>query len=90
MKYKLKYHQYAYDTQIYGHCNSDGTEKLQTRMSKCVDEIAAWMEAKCPRLNNKPTEVSWFSSHRNRRKISSYSACVLENNIIPAKPLRNF
>ena len=29
MKYKLGFHEYADDTQIYGHCNNEGTEELQ-------------------------------------------------------------
>ena len=41
MKYKLRFHQYADDTQIYGHCNNEGTKDLQMRVSECVDEIAS-------------------------------------------------
>ena len=41
MSYKLGFHQYADDTQIYGHCDNDGTEELQMRVSERVDEIAA-------------------------------------------------
>ena len=41
MKHKLGFHQYADDTQIYGHCNNEGTEKLQMRVSECVAEIAS-------------------------------------------------
>ena len=40
MKYKLGFHQYADDTQIYGHCNDEGTKEVQIRVSDCVDEIA--------------------------------------------------
>ena len=29
MNYKLGFYQYADDTQIYGHCNNEGTEELQ-------------------------------------------------------------
>ena len=29
IKYKLGFHKYADDTQIYGHCNNEGTEELQ-------------------------------------------------------------
>ena len=29
IKYKLGFHQYADETQIYGHCNNEGTKELQ-------------------------------------------------------------
>ena len=34
LKYKLGFHQYADDTQIYGPCNNKGTEELQMRVSE--------------------------------------------------------
>ena len=37
---------------IYGHCNNEGTEELQIRVSDCVDEIASWMGANCLKLNS--------------------------------------
>ena len=89
MKYKLGFHQYADDTQIYGHCNNEGTEELQMRVSECVDEIASWMGANCLKLNSEKTEVIWFSSRRNLKNIPSYSIRVLESNIFPSKFLRN-
>ena len=61
-KYKPGFHQYVDDTQIYGHCNNESTEKLQTRLSECVDEIVAWMGANCLKLNSEKIEVIWFSS----------------------------
>ena len=65
LKYKLGFHQYADDTQIYGHCNNEGTVELQIRVSESVDEIASWMGANCLKLNSEKTEVIWFSSRRN-------------------------
>ena len=65
LKYKLGFHQYADDTQIYGHCNNEGTEELQIRVSECEDQIASWMGANCLKLNSEKTEVIWFSSRRN-------------------------
>ena len=89
LKYKLGFHQYADDTQIYGHCNNEGTEELQMRVSECVDEIASWMGANCLKLNSEKTEVIWFSSRRNLKNCPSYSVCVLERNIFPSKSIRN-
>ena len=89
LKYKLGFHQYADDTQIYGHCNNEGTEELQMRVSECVDEIASWMGANCLKLNSEKTEVIWFSSRRNLKNIPSYSVRVLESNIFPSKSVRN-
>ena len=89
LKYKLGFHQYADDTQIYDHCNNEGTEELQIRVSECVDEIAAWMGTNCLKLNSEKTEVIWFSSRRNLKNILSYYVHVLESNIFPSKSVRN-
>ena len=89
MKYNLGIHQYADDTQIYGHCNNEGTEELQIRVSECVEEIASWMGANCLKLNSEKTEVIWFSSRRNLENIPSYFVRVLESNIFPSKSVRN-
>ena len=72
MKYKLGFHQSVDDTQIYGHCNNEGTEEVQIRVSECVDEIASWMAANCLKLNSKKTDVIWFSSRRNLKNIPSF------------------
>ena len=89
LKNKLGFHQYADDTQIYGHCNNEGREELQIRVSECVDEIASWMGANCLKLNSEKTEVIWFSSRRNLNIIPNYSVRVLESNIFPSKSVRN-
>ena len=88
LKYKLGFHQYADDTQIYGHCNNEGTEEFADK-SECVDEIASWMGAICLKLNSEKTGVIWFSSRRNLKNIPSYSVRVLESNIFPSKSVRN-
>ena len=88
MKYKLEFHQYADETQIYGRCNNEGTEELQMKVSEGVSEIAAWMAANCFKLNREKTEVIWFSSRRNLKNIPSFSVLVLESNIFQSKPVR--
>ena len=89
MKYKLGFHQYADDTQIYGPCNNEGTEKLQIRLSECVDEIASWMGANYLKLNSEKTEVIWFFSRRTLKIISNFSVRVIESKFFPSKSVRN-
>ena len=89
MKYKLGFHQYADDTQIYGPCNNEGTEKLQIRLSECVDEIAFWMGANCLKLNSEKTEVIWFFSRRTLKIISNFSVRVIESKFFPSKSVRS-
>ena len=89
MKHKLGFHQYADDTQIYNHCNNEGTEKFQMRMSECADKIAFWMGANCLKLNSEKTEMIWFPSRRNLKNISRCFVRVFKSNIFPSKSLRN-
>ena len=63
--YNLRIHQYADDTQLYGHCSFDASMDLQERMSKCIDEIAAWMKANQMKLNSSKIEIIWFSTFRS-------------------------
>ena len=72
----------ADDTLIYGHCINKGTEKLQMRVSECVDEIASWMGANCLKINSEKTVVSWFSCRRKLENIHNYSLIVLKSNIL--------
>ena len=88
MKYKLGFHQYADDTQIYGHCNKEGTEELQMRVSECVDEIASWLGANCLKLNSEKTEDLVFFPSESEN-IPNYSVRVLESNIFPSISVRN-
>ena len=89
MNYRLGFHQYVDDTQLYGHSSNEGREEFQMRVSECVDEIASWIESNCLELNSEKSEVIWFSSRRNLKNISGYSVRVLESNIFPSKPVKN-
>ena len=88
-KCELGFYQYADDTQIYGHCNDERTEKMKIRVSECVAEIASWMGANCLKLNSEKTEVIWFIFRRNLKNILSYSVCVLESNSFLSKSVWN-
>ena len=86
--YNLRIHQYADDTQLYGHCSFDASMDLQERMSKCIDESAAWLKANQMELSSK-TEVIWFSPHRNTCKLPSQPVRVLNDHIISSDSVKN-
>ena len=87
--YNWRIHQYADDTQLYGHYSFDASMDLQERMSKCIDEIAAWMKANQMRLNSSKTEVIWFSTCRSTLKLPTQLVRVLNDHIIPSDSVKN-
>ena len=86
----LRIHQYADDTQLYGHCSIDASMDLQERMSKCIDEIAAWMKVNQMKLNSSKAEVIWFSTCRSTCKLPTQPVRVLKDHIIPSDLVKNF
>ena len=82
--YNLRIHQYADDTQLYGHCSFDASMNLQEKMSKSIDEIAAWMKANQMKLNSSKTEVIWFSTCRSICIRPTQPVRVLNDHIIPS------
>ena len=64
--YNLRIHQYADDTQLYGHCSFDASMDLQERM----------------KLNSSKTEVIWFSTCRSICKLPTQPVRVLNDHII--------
>ena len=85
----MRIHQYANDTQLYGHCSFDVSIDLQERMSKCIDEIAVWMKANQMKLNSSKTEVICFSTCRSICKLPTQPVCVLNDHIILSDLVKN-
>ena len=81
MKYKLGFHQYADDIQIYGHCNNEGTEELQMRVSECVDKIASWMETNCLELNSEKTGVLVLFSSESEKYSELFCPCIRKQQL---------
>ena len=50
-------HLYVDDTQILGSCQPSASQDLLTRMSACIDEVAAWMRSNRLQLNTAKTET---------------------------------
>jgi len=62
-------HLYADDTQVGGSCRPESTAQLQTRMSLCVEDVAAWMRSNRLQLNTAKTEALWCASVRRQHQI---------------------
>ena len=55
-------HGYADDLQIYQHCFSTDMEDLNTRLSRCIEDIGVWMSCNRLKLNASKTEFIWFGT----------------------------
>ena len=40
MRHNFSFHQFAYDTQIYGHCKYGKSLDLQVALAECIDDVA--------------------------------------------------
>ena len=87
--YNLRIPEYAYDSQLYGHCSFDASMDLQERMSKYIDEIAVWMKANQMKLNSSKTEIIRFSTSRSICKLPTQPVCVLNDHIISSNSVKN-
>ena len=58
----LNPHLFADDTQIQGSCLPSATQELLTRISACIDEVAAWMRSNRLQLNPAKTEFLWSTT----------------------------
>ena len=88
MRHNFSSHQFADDTEIYGHCRSEESLDLQASLSECIDDIADWMEANHLKLDVSKTEVIWFSNGRSIHKIPNRPVKIVADNILPSKNVK--
>ncbi len=72
-RFKIGYHIYADDTQLYLGFNSKSEEDVAAakhRMTECIDEIRSWMLANKLKLNDSKTELFLIASSRQASSIS--------------------
>ena len=82
-------HQYADDTQIYGHCRPEGVPDLVCRVSTCFREIVSWTSSNRLRLNPDKTEAIWFGSPAGCSRIGSPTLQLTGATIIPSQTVRS-
>ena len=88
MRHNFSFHQFAYDTQIYGHCRYEKSLDLQVSLFECIDDIAGWMEANHLKLDVSKTEAIWFSNSRSIPKIPNRSVRIVADSIIPSQNVK--
>ena len=82
-------HLYADDTQICGSCQPGETDQLQSRMSLCVHDVAAWMQSNRLQLNTAKTEVLWCTSSRRQQQLPTAPLQFCGDSVTPVKAVRD-
>ena len=87
-RHNFSFHQFANDTQIYGHCRYEKSLDLQVSLFECIDDIAGWMEANHLKLNISKTEAIRFPNGRSIHKIPNRLVRIVKDSIIPSKNVK--
>ena len=82
-------HMYADDTQVYGFSLPSASQELQTRISTCIDDVAAWMRSYPLRLNTTKTEVLWSATSRRQHQLPQSPLRVVADQVTPSQVVRD-
>jgi hypothetical protein len=80
---------YADDTQIYGFGTPSKSLELQTRISTCIDEVAAWMQSHRLQMNSSKTEVLWSATSRRQQPRPQSPLRVVTDQVVPSLVVRD-
>jgi len=72
----VRHHLFADDKQIYRSGSISDIDSIRQRLSCCILEVRDWCASRRLQLNAQKTELVWFGSHSNLRKIASTDLTV--------------
>ena len=64
--YKIDYHIYADDTQIYCSFNAESLDEVLESLNNCISDIRSWMITNRLKINDSKTEFLLITSPRSR------------------------
>jgi Reverse transcriptase (RNA-dependent DNA polymerase) len=82
-------HLYADDTWIYGFYSPSAALQLQEQTSKCVDDVAQWMQSNRLQLITAKTEVLWCAFDRRQHQIPLSRLRIGADIILPSAAVRD-
>ena len=89
--YDLRHHSYADDVQMYGGAKPVNISTVWDELQRCAADVKAWCSSRGLQLNAAKTELMWFGTAGNLKKISDEitDVKILGHPIAPASDVRN-
>ena len=91
MAFMVNHHLYADDTQLQNHMHLESIQANCWKMEQCVAAIKDWCSSRRLQLNADKTEVIWFGSRVNIKKLSQMNTKLhLDLTVVePVTSVRN-
>lgn len=83
------FHQYADDLQVYVACPITDSSVVAQRLSRCLDDLNAWMSASRLRLNPAKTQLLWLGSRHFVSRVTVQQVHVLSSAVAVVNSARD-
>jgi len=79
----------AYDTQIYGSCSPSHVDDLSSTLSRCVNDVADWMQTNRFQLNPGKMELLWCTTSRRQKRLPTATLTVGSTIVSPVSSVHD-
>ena len=89
--FRVSHHLYADDTQLQDHMRIATIQANRLNLERCIDAIKNWCASRRMQLNGDKTEIIWYGSRANLKKLSSADTTLrIRSTIVkPVNSVRN-